>query len=140
MDPLLFHLEWDVLAEVLFAIIMLSFFVERALSLLFEHRYYLRYLKDRGLKEPIALLVSVGLAHYCDFDAPSILLRRESSDWLGFLITGAVIAGGSKASIKLFHDVFKAKSSTYDAVKKLEAEGMSSDEAVEIATSSKLPK
>lgn len=137
MDPMLFHIEWDVLAEILFAIIVLSFFVERALSLLFEHRYYLRHCKDRGLKEPIALAVSVAVTVYCDFDALSILLRREANDWLGFLVTGAVIAGGSKASIKLFHDVFKAKSSTYDTVKKLEAEGMSSDEAVEVATSSK---
>jgi hypothetical protein len=132
---MLFHLEWDILAEVLFTIIALSFFVERALSLVFEHRLYLRHAKDLGLKEPIALLVAFLVARYCDFDALSILLRRESNDTFGFLITGAVIAGGSKASIKLFHDLIKAKSSTLDKVQTLEAQGLSSRKAVEIATS-----
>jgi hypothetical protein len=32
MDPSLFRIDWDVLIEVLTAIIVLSFFVERALS------------------------------------------------------------------------------------------------------------
>lgn len=140
MDPLFFHLEWDVLVEVLFAIIVLSFFVERSLSLVFEHRFYLRFAKNLGLKEPIALIASVVVARYCEFDALSILLRREENDLLGYVVTGAVIAGGSKASIKLFHDVFKAKSSTYDKVKQLEAAGHSTDEAVEIATSHKRPQ
>ncbi len=137
---MLFHLEWDVLAEVLFTIIALSFFVERALSLVFEHRAYLLFAKDLGLKEPIALAVSVLVVQYCDFDALAILLRRETSDFFGFLITGAVVAGGSKASIKLFHDLIKAKSSTYDKVKQLEAEGMSSRAAVNAATGRKPPE
>lgn len=38
MDPALFRIDWEVLAEVLATIIVLSFFVERALSIVFEHR------------------------------------------------------------------------------------------------------
>ncbi len=37
MDPNLFHIDWDRLFEVLLAIIVLAFFLERAPALLFEH-------------------------------------------------------------------------------------------------------
>jgi hypothetical protein len=124
MDPLLFHIEWDVMVEALFTIIVLSFFVERALALVFEHRLYLRYLKDRGLKEFLAFGLAYVVVSYCDFDALTILLRREGSAFIGYLVTAAVIAGGSKACIKLFHDVVGARSSTVDRIKQYEAEGM----------------
>jgi hypothetical protein len=39
MDPNLFHIDLERLFEVLMAIVVLSFFVERALSLLFGHRW-----------------------------------------------------------------------------------------------------
>lgn len=47
-DPSLFRIDWEVLAEVLAAIIVLSFFIERALSLLFEHRFFVKSLAQRG--------------------------------------------------------------------------------------------
>jgi hypothetical protein len=58
MDPSLFRIDWEVLAEAMAAIIVLSFFVERALSLIFEHRLYIEHLDEKGLKEPIAFGLS----------------------------------------------------------------------------------
>lgn len=111
MDPSLFRIDWEVLFEVLMAIIILSFFVERALSLLFEHRLYLNHFDKKGFKEPIAFLVSLALVRYWNFDALSVLFHADTTSWAGYAITAAIIAGGSKASVKLFHDIFNVKSS-----------------------------
>lgn len=48
--PSLFRIDWEVLAEVLAAIVVLFFFIERALSLLFEHRFFVKSLAQKGLK------------------------------------------------------------------------------------------
>ena len=34
---------------------MLAFLIERALSIVFEHRLFVKLLEDKGFKEPIAL-------------------------------------------------------------------------------------
>ena len=109
-DPSLFRLDWEVLAEVLAAIVVLSFFIERALSLLFEHRLFVEQLAQKGLKEPIAFLVSLAVVRYWNFDALSVVFHADTATWWGYAITAAIVAGGSKASIKLFHDVMGAKS------------------------------
>ena len=115
MDPALFRIDWEVLAEVLATIIVLSFFVERALSIVFEHRLFLKSLDEKGLKEPIALVASFMVVRVWNFDALSIVLNSDKVSWLGYLITAAVISGGSKASIKLFHDVLNTKSTALRA-------------------------
>lgn len=112
MDPSLFRIDWAVLAEAMAVIIVLSFFVERALSLVFEHRLYVRHLNDTGLKEPIALALSYAVVSGWQFDALAVILRADENTWWGYLITAAIVAGGSKASIKLFHDLLKVKSET----------------------------
>ena len=109
MDPNLFHLNWERTFEVLGAIIVLSFFVERALALLFENEWYHRRFGDAHTKELIAFLVSLAVCLYCDFDAVSTVILREKVALPGQILTAAIIAGGSKASVKLFHDLLKVK-------------------------------
>lgn len=125
-DPSLFRIDWEVLAEVLAAIVVLSFFIERALSLLFEHRLFVKGLAQKGLKEPIAFVVSLLVVRYWNFDALSILFHSDTATWWGYIITAAIIAGGSKASIKLFHDVMGTKSAAlrqFQATKEVKAKG-----------------
>ncbi len=117
MDPNLFRLDWDQVIEVLVTVIVLSFFVERALSLVFEHRLYVKHLDEKGYKEPIAFALAFGVCKLADFDALSITLQRAAISNLGQIITAAIIAGGSKASIKLFHDVIDARSSILKKMK-----------------------
>jgi len=133
MEPLLYHLEWDVALEVLFTIILLSFFLERALSVIFEHRLFVKWLDGRGIKEIVAVVASIGAIRYCEFDALAILMRLESNSWIGYAITGAIVAGGSKASIKLFHDLLNARGSYSRAVVQYMQEGRTRDEALELA-------
>lgn len=111
MDPNLFRIDGEQLFEVLVAIIVLSFFVERALAIVFENRWFVERLAGKGLKEVIAFAVAFAICRSWDFDAVSVIILAGKTDALGHAITAAVIAGGSKASIKLFQDVFGAVSS-----------------------------
>jgi uncharacterized membrane protein len=115
MDPNLFHIDWERLFEVLIAIIVLAFLLERALALLFEHRLYIDKFAEKGLKEPIAFLLAFLVCWYWQFDAVSMIVLRENVSLLGEAVTAGVIAGGSKAAIKLFHDVMDVKSQALKA-------------------------
>lgn len=118
MDPALFGIDFAVLTEVLITIIVLSFFVERFLSLIFEHRVFVARFKGKGFKEPIAFLVSLGIVQYWKIDALGIILHADETSIWGYLITAGIIAGGSKASIKLFHDLMNVKSTAEKERKK----------------------
>jgi hypothetical protein len=117
MDPALFRIDWDVLAELLVTIIVLAFFIERALSLLFEYRYFVLRFDKKGAKEPIALIVSIAIVAWLEFDSLAILFRLDAPTWWGYLITAAIVAGGSKASIALFQNVMNAKSTVMREVR-----------------------
>ena len=111
MDPNLFHLDWERTFEVLTAIVVLAFLMERALAVLFESRVWVCSRMDRGVgKEVIALLAGCAVCVAWQFDAVSMILLTERVSYPGQLITGAVIAGGSKASVKLFRDLLDVKS------------------------------
>lgn len=58
MDPPLFGVNSDVAFEVLGIIVLLSLFIERALSVVFEWRYVIHRLHQKGLKEPIAFVMA----------------------------------------------------------------------------------
>jgi hypothetical protein len=118
LDPNLFVLRWDVAFEVLGALVLLSFILERALAVLFESRLFVglerrRNATRQGTYKPLIAFAVAALACILwKFDAVSIILTREKISILGCLITGAVLAGGSKASVKLFHDVLGVYSSS----------------------------
>ena len=114
MDPNLFHLDWERVGEVLTAIVVLAFVLERALALVFEHRWFVKRLDQSGLKEVIALVVCAGVCLYWNFDSLSMIFLTDKTTRVGELLTGAVIAGGSKASLKLFHDVLDVRSSAHE--------------------------
>lgn len=110
MDPNLFHIDWEQLMEVLAAVVVLSFVVERALSLIVEHRLYVASLNASGWKEVLAFGLSFFICWNWDLDVVSVILTADQTNWIGQVTTAAVIAGGSKGSIKLFHDVLNIKS------------------------------
>ncbi|MBI1321101.1 MAG: hypothetical protein GC168_19425 [Candidatus Hydrogenedens sp.] len=127
MDPNLIHVDWERTFEALTLIIILSFIVERALAVLFENKVFILYLDRDGLKELIAVGVGIAVCAQWKFDALGMLLLTETTTMPGYILTGLVIAGGSKASIKLFHDVLGAKTTTYDARHELVAAKAAAD-------------
>ena len=98
------------LFNVLVVIVIASFFIERALALIFENKWLVDRLSSRGLKEPIAFAVSYGVCRHWDFDALSVVFGRSGSQLWGYVVSAAIIAGGSKASLALFHNVLGAMS------------------------------
>ena len=119
MDPNLFYLDFERLLEVLAALVILSFFIERALSVLFESRSFVKNVssKGKGFKELIAFTVSAAVCIFWKFDVFSTIFVRDSTTILGAILTGGIVAGGSKASIKLFKD-FLGIMSTVEAERK----------------------
>lgn len=111
MAPDLFAINWDTLGEALAVVVVLAFVIERALSLVFEHRRFIDRFDDSNMKEIIAYATSLGVVTYWGFDLVSIIFIGEKNTWLGFAITAGVVAGGSKGAVKLFQDVMGVKSS-----------------------------
>lgn len=131
ITPDLFHIDYGRLTEVLITIVVLSFIIERALSVIFESKVFIDWSeakrplpeikndsgitiqqaapgkpKKAGIREMIAAVVSIVFCFSYDFDAITIIL--QSSDHMsvgGTIITGLVISGGSKVSQGLFQDV-----------------------------------
>jgi hypothetical protein len=129
MDPNLFHLDYDKVFEALITVVFLSLFIERVLSILFEWRPFIyrtesgpvvaklkglkegdsgydkiiKQKKASGLKEIISLAVSILVCWYWDFDALTVIfVTSDHMQIWGYILTGFVVAGGSKGSIQLF--------------------------------------
>jgi hypothetical protein len=105
MEPEIASLDWNAILGALVAIVILAFFIERALALLFEWRHFHNRLGTTGVKEPLAFCVALLVTWQWQFDALSQVMGADQVTFLGEVITAAVIGGGSKASIKLFRDV-----------------------------------
>jgi len=114
MDPNLFHVDWERVFEVLVAIVILAFLLERALAVLFESKWFVDRLQGKNLKELIAFVVGIAVCLFWDFDAVSMIFLKENVTVGGAVITGAIVAGGSKASIKLFRNLLGFMSDAED--------------------------
>lgn len=111
MDPNLFHVDWERTFEAVGLIVILAFIVERALAVLFESRMFVCRYGSGPAKEVIATVVSIIICFAWKFDALSMIVLTEHTTPWGFVLTGMVIAGGSKGAVKLFHDLLNIKSS-----------------------------
>ena len=72
MDPNLFHVDWERTFEALLFVVVLAFLIERALAIIFENRLFIRHFDRNGVKELIALGVSIGVCAAWKFDALSM--------------------------------------------------------------------
>ena len=137
LTPDLFHVDYSRLLETLITIIVLSFLVERVLSIIFENRLFIDWVeakeaipeksdekgniinkaipakaKKKGVRELIAVIFSIGICFFLNFDAFTIIFQsNDEMTKLGILFTGFIVAGGSKASMALFKDLMKVMSS-----------------------------
>jgi hypothetical protein len=127
MDPNLIHLDWERTFEALLIVIVLASIIERALAVLFETELFIRHLDRPGLKALIAVVVSIVVCFVWQFDALSMIVLTPETTKAGYVITGFLIAGGSKASIKLFHDVMNIKSSAYEYRDEIQADKAATD-------------
>lgn len=123
LDPNLFAVNWPVVLEALSVLVVLSMLVERALAQLFDTKWFLAIELVRGerglgsFKPVIAFGLSAAVCVWWNFDIVTLLLGNDVDTLLGGILTGAIVAGGSKGAIKLFQDVLGFKSGTADQVK-----------------------
>src|SRR6185369_17416346 len=110
LDPNLFRVDWEQTAEVLAMITVLAFIVERALAVVFESKIYLTTMGKAPVKEFITFGACVLICYLWNFDALSVILHGDKLTLTGRALTALVIAGGSKASLKLFRDVLGIES------------------------------
>ena len=102
----------DTGAAVFVAVAILAVFVERGLSLVFEHPWWLATAdRLKGSKEIVALGLCYGICRYLGFDAISLVVGHPDAHTAGLWITAATIAGGTKGSSKLFVDLWQIQSS-----------------------------
>ena len=100
-----------------------SFVIERALSLIFETKWFIEWADEKDyIRVNIALLAGAFYAWASGFDVTVIMFDRTvPENWYlavnSFIVEltlyifhGAALAGGSKASLKLMKDVFQIKS------------------------------
>jgi hypothetical protein len=128
MNPATFHLDWERTFEVMATLVVLAFMLERALSLLFENRRFLAKCDDKGVKELIAYGSALVVCWVWAIDAVSTVLGTTAAAPVGYFISAGIIAGGSKASLRLFHDILGVRSTALEeteARKREEAEARS---------------
>lgn len=119
LDPNQFAVPWDTAFEALAFIVILSFVVERFLSLLFESQPFVEFRKKQLVqassthKELFAFVLSVVMCWLYDVDLLAILMSHAHTSFFGIFLTAGVVAGGSKGSIKLFREILGFKSGAY---------------------------
>ncbi len=71
------------------------------------------------LKEFLAFALAFVICLQWDFDAVSIIMLSEKTQLYGVIITAAVVAGGSKGSVALFHNLLKIQSTAVEEKRRL---------------------
>ena len=100
-------------------VVVLSMVLERALSVPFEWGVWDKWLEEKKLRAPIALVVAWLVCVHMQFDLLQYLTKAEKL-WIGpfsigTLITAVVVAGGSKGAILLFQGILGFGKDSVDA-------------------------
>jgi uncharacterized BrkB/YihY/UPF0761 family membrane protein len=110
MDIKAFDTDWiQGVLGVLALIVVLAMVLERALSMVFEWGVWDKFLADKSLRAPIALIASYVICAYMQLDILLTIGKKDPSMFrifsIGTFLTAATIAGGSKGAITLFQNV-----------------------------------
>lgn len=97
-----------VIGETLLLLLVLAILLEQGLAVLFNWRWFRRYLDGRGVKLPIAffsaLFFVTGFNINAIYDIVGAFSTGDvpSTTWPGFLLTALIVAGGSSLVFQLF--------------------------------------
>jgi len=97
-------LDYGALQESFVFLLVLAFFIERSLAVVFELGLWQGTLDRPGVKEGVAVVVSSAVCKWAHFDAYATLFGQESV-FLSQALTALLVAGGSKGAMKLMQEV-----------------------------------
>jgi chromate transport protein ChrA len=120
MTPVPFTLDMEKVFQLCVYLVVLSIFLERALALVFEHRWMIQRDNLHGKKELITFIVAFFICWKWDFDAFAVLNNAAVTHW-GMVLSAMILAGGTKGSMKLMQDVLGIKR-TPEEIQKILAE------------------
>ncbi|MCP4246087.1 MAG: hypothetical protein GY778_03470 [bacterium] len=113
MDPNFIHMDWERTFDAIMMVAVVAIIIERALSVIFQSSIYIEYVHKSGMKETIALAVSIAVCAAWKLDAMGMIILTATTTVPGYIVTGALVAGGSKGSVKLFQDMLNLQSSAF---------------------------
>lgn len=92
------HQYVERVVELLFTLVTLGVVLERALSLLFESRFFIKRFSGKSLKEVFAFAAAMMICWFWRFDVIKVFLEKEFESISGTILTAAAICGFAKVS------------------------------------------
>ena len=105
------NVNWEQIGEILVLLFVISVVFETALTPIFNWRVFARLFEGKGVKTPLTVIAAVALLwnydidifkHIIDAFAPDKGSAAAPSTFLGRIITGLLVAGGSGAIFNIF--------------------------------------
>lgn len=104
------NVNWEQIGEVLVLLFVISVVFETALTPIFNWRVFARFCEGKGWKTPITVIAAVALLWNYDIDIFKHVIDAFAqegdvaapSTFLGRVITGLLVAGGSGAVFNIF--------------------------------------
>ena len=116
VDPSQYLVPWESVTEALLVVVVLSMIVERVFAVVFESERYILYQETRAADDKannkafIASVVSILVCYIYQIDILAVITSEPYVSFFGVVLTGLLIAGGSKGSVALFRDFLGIKS------------------------------
>ena len=104
------NVNWEQIGEILVLLFVISVVFETALTPIFNWRLFARFCEGKGVKTPLTVIAAVALLWNYDIDIFRHIIDAFASDgkatgeatFLGRIITGLLVAGGSGAIFNIF--------------------------------------
>ena len=108
------NVNWEQIGEILVLLFVISVVFETALTPIFNWRVFARFCEGKGFKTPLTVIAAVALLWNYDIDIFRHIIdafadagggegtAESKSTFLGRIITGLLVAGGSGAVFNIF--------------------------------------
>ena len=104
------NVNWEQIGSILALLLVISIVFETALTPIFNWRFFAKHCEGKGIKTPITIAAAVTLLWGYDIDIFKHVIDAfagtgapdSSSNFMGRIMTGLLVAGGSGAIFNIF--------------------------------------
>ena len=97
-------MDYSLAIASLVTLFIVSLILERSLALIFQWRWWKKYLDGIGLKTVLAFAVALAICKGYNFDAFAMMFGKESQIG-GILVTALFVSGGSKLILSIISQI-----------------------------------